>query len=63
MAGTKTMNKNAGNRGTQLDRFLTGTDEPVLRLLLAGGKKRFVWAVKNPNGGFRHVGVGETELR
>lgn len=63
MAGAKTMNKNAGKKGTtQLDRFLKGTDEPVFRLRL-GPKKRFVWAVKNSQGVFRHVDAVETELR
>ena len=63
MAGTKTQNKNAGKRGTQLDRFLKGTDEPVLRIMMGGGKRRFVWGVKDPNGGHRIVPVGDTELR
>ena len=63
MAGTKTQNKNAGRRGTQRDRFLKGTDEPVLRIMVGGGKKRFVWGVKDPSGGYRHVDVGDTELR
>jgi hypothetical protein len=66
MAGSKTQNKNknAGKRGTtQRDRFLKGTDEPVLRIMFVRGKKRFVWGVKNPNGGYRHVDENETELR
>jgi hypothetical protein len=63
MAGTKTANKNMGKRGTQRDRFLIGTDTPVLRIMLGAGKKRFVWGVKDPNGGYRHVDIGETELR
>jgi hypothetical protein len=64
MAGAKTQNKNAGNKSTtQLDRFLKGTDEPVLRIMFVRGKKRFVWGVKNPNGGYRHVDIEETELR
>lgn len=62
MAGTKTMNQNRGKKGTQLDRFLKGTDEPVFRLML-GPKKRFVWAVKNEQGAFRHVDAVDTELR
>jgi hypothetical protein len=52
-----------GKKGTQRDRFLIGTDEPVLRIMLGSGKKRFVWGVKDPQGGYRHVDVGETELR
>lgn len=64
MAGSKTMNRNTGVRGaTQRDRFLKGTDEPVLRIKTGGGKNRFVWGVKDPNGGYRHVDIGETELR
>lgn len=62
MAGDKTMNKNMGKKGTQLDRFLKGTDEPVFRLRL-GPKKRFVWAVKGAQGAFRHVDTVDTELR
>ncbi|KKM96387.1 hypothetical protein LCGC14_1178560 [marine sediment metagenome] len=63
MAGTKTQNKNMGKRGTtQRDRFLTGTDTPVIRIML-GGKRRFVWGVKNTDGGYRHVDIAETELR
>ncbi len=67
MAGTKTQNKNNMNmskRGTtQRDRFLKGTDEPVLRIKTGSGKKRLVWGVKNTDGGYRHVDITETELR
>jgi len=62
MAGSKTANKNMGKKGTQRDRFLIGTDTPVLRIML-GGKRRFVWGVKDPQGGYRHVDITETELR
>jgi hypothetical protein len=30
---------------------------------MLGGKRRFVWGVKDPKGGYRHVDVSETELR
>jgi hypothetical protein len=64
MAGNKTMNKNMGKKGTtQRDRFLKGTDVPVLRIMMGSGKRRFVWGVKDPDGGHRIVNVGETELR
>ena len=63
MAGSKTQNRNAGKRATQLDRVLKGTDEPVTRIMFVSGKKRFVWGVKDSDGGYRHVDIGETELR
>ncbi len=64
MAGSKTANKNKGLKSTtQRYRFLKGTDEPVLRIMIGSGKKRFVWGVKNPQGGHRHVDITETELR
>ncbi len=65
MAGSKTMNKNSGggNKGTQRDRFLIGTDTPVLRIMMGSGKRRFVWGVREPQGGYRHVDITETELR
>ncbi len=60
---SKAHNKNMGKRGAQRERFLTGTDEPVTRIMFVSGKKRFVWGVKDSNGGYRHVSTGETELR
>jgi hypothetical protein len=60
MASGKTVPK---KHTTQRDRFLKGSDEPVFRLMCGGGKRRFVWAVKNPAGGFKHVSASETELR
>ncbi len=66
MAGSKTQNRNmnTGTRGTtQRDRFLKGTDEPVLRIKTGRGKNRLVWGVKESNGGYRHVDIEETELR
>lgn len=63
MAGAKTKNQLAGRKGGQRERFLKGTDEPVIRIMMGGGKRRFVWGVKDPSGGHRIVEVGETELR
>ena len=49
---------------TQRNRFLKGSDTPVIRLkTYRGGKGRMVWAVKVDDGGFRHVSDFETELR
>lgn len=63
MAGSKTANKNKGIKGAARERFVRGTDEPVIRIMMGGGKRRFVWGVKDPSGGHRIVPVGETELR
>jgi len=63
MAGSKTANKNAGVRGSPRERFLSGTDEKVVRVLnVENGKRRFVWAVKNGND-FKVVRTEDTELR
>jgi hypothetical protein len=63
MAGSKTLNKNRGTKSMARDRFLKGTDTPVLRLKsYNGGRGVFVWAVKKGEG-FQHVPVGDTELR
>jgi len=64
MAGSKTRNRNAG-KSSQKERYLVGTETPVFRLQTTnpgGNKRRFVWAVKEEDG-YRHVSVGETELR
>jgi len=64
MAGSKTANKNIiGKRTSQRDRFLIGTDEPVIHIMIGSGKRRWVWGVKDPNGGYRYVDISETELR
>jgi hypothetical protein len=63
MAGAKTRNQNAGMKGGQRSRFLKGTDEQVIRIMIGGGKRRFVWGVKENDGDYRHVSVADTELR
>lgn len=57
---SKTANKNSGIRGVPRARFLRGTDTPVIRIR---ANRRFAWAVKEEDGGYRRVEVSETELR
>jgi hypothetical protein len=48
-------------RATSKERFLTGTDIPVIRVM--DGKRRFFWAVKDNDGNYQRVKSSEWELK